>query len=590
MCAVGGILRFGPAHPADKGHLGAMGEALAHRSPDGRGTYAQGPLVLLHGLMRLHSRKTQAGPYESEDGRWVLSFNGEIYNHAELRNKWGLPDRHATDAEVLLEGWARRGEAILPELNGMFAFALWDKRERKLTLGRDRLGEKPLYYYQNADRFVFASEVRGLAAAGVPLALHHDALAGYLAYRYVTGGETLFRGIKKLPPGHTLAADGHSPPRPYWTLRSETQRPVGREEFSALLEDAHRIRTPSIWEPAVFLSAGIDSAAVASYLPKGSAAFTFSSPHSAAEAPAAAALCARWGLAHEEVFVPAPLSEIVNAAIGATEEPIGDSIVVPTWSLAAAAHGRTRTVLSGEGADELFGGYAHHFAFHRALRCRQTLGNRGLGAAIRIADRLPTALLDAVGPYSAALGSDGRDRFVDLLRQVKTNGALGHSVTSLFPPGDCARSRAEKNVRSLPELLRLDLQSWLPDYTLLRMDKILMRFGLEGRYPFLDHRVVEMAMRLTPAQLIRGRRRKLFLRHSLRARLGALARKKKTTFQFDLSRGDAGFFSECRDLSAEWQRRGLIPPAAKESAFLTQKKLFSLYVLDRWMKEFNLSF
>jgi asparagine synthase (glutamine-hydrolysing) len=584
-----------------------MSAAMAHRGPDGEGFHHESRLGLLHRLLRIFDTKTEPGPYVSGDGRWVLSYNGEIYNHQELHAalKANLPPdfgRFHTDAELLLEGWALEGPAFLGRVNGMFAFALWDRKEKRLTLGRDRLGEKPLYYYQDKKKFLFASEVKALKAAGVPMRLNRSALQDYLAYRYVSGPETLFAGIFKLPPGHllNLGEDFSISISSYW---APSRQPAAREsldaarELSALLESSHRLRTSSICPPAVFLSGGVDSATIASFLPERSHAYTFLSPMTLPESEDARRISGRFGLKHQDVSEEGSLGEIVDQAIWALEEPLGDSIIIPTWSLARAASKATRVVLSGEGADEVFGGYVHHFLYQKLNRLQRLLPSTGWSAGAWLLKNIPPAILNRATPYPADLGAEARSRMLKTIQGLSAGKVGVSELTTLFPShaSGSRRLALESKIEDLHGLIRVDQQTWLPDYTLHRLDKILMNFGVEGRLPFLDHRIVELAAECHPGDLIRRNHRKWLLRKSVEGRLGQeIAWRKKKPFLLNLAKGPN---DELRRRGIEAARsleaKGLIGPgleaeSLEQPGFLAAKRLFALDALETWMRVYEI--
>jgi asparagine synthase (glutamine-hydrolysing) len=406
----------------------------------------------------------------------------------------------------------------------------------------------------------------------------------------VSGPQTLFAGIKKLPPAHllTVTAGLNQTLRRYWQTRPG--RISDESELKFLVEDAHRIRLGSIWKPAVFLSGGIDSTAAASFLPKGSMALTFQSEVSIDETRLAKETASRFGLSHEAVSFGGEQEGLLKKAVWALEEPLGDSIILPTVALAQAASRHTRVVFSGEGADEIFGGYVHHLVFQRIQQARKWLGRAGSGAMASLVERAPLALLERLTPYPGSLGREGRSRLALALKEGRVS-----ALTNLFDcqlPGSGGRGEREKSVRSLRELMDLDLETWLPDYTLVRLDKILMSFGLEGRLPFLDHRIAEHASALGPESFIRGACRKVALRQAMETRLGkTVTWRPKKPFVADLSklRGrepESEAAASCERLLSRGilqERLGLTgaPP------FLMAKRAFALRVLDEWSRAFE---
>ncbi len=579
-----------------------MGEAMLHRGPDGVGFYQSPECHLLHRLLRIVDKNTEPGPYISRDGRWALSYNGEIYNHAQLKQELektlNIPWRHHSDAEILLEGWAAEGKFFLSRVNGMFAFALWDQLEKKLYLGRDRLGEKPLYYSLHDNQFFFASEIKALMAAGVPMRAHKEKIPEYLAYRYVSGPETLFASIYKLMPGHlmTIHRDLRSSIEAYWTLPQAQTKHSSPQEFLSLFEDSVKLRVQSIWEPALYLSEGIDSASIASFMPEQSRALTFSSPMTIAEVMGAKKIAQQFHLQHHEVQLQGSLVETATRALWMLEEPLGDSIIIPSHSLAQAASNFTRVVLSGEGADEILGGYVHHFVFEKLKRIQNIFGSFGLHGMQWLLKSIPTEILNHLTPYPAALGTQALDRLIRILENLRMGHGPGPDLTTLFPlhGHTSARSEREWKIHQLKELLTLDISTWLPDYTLARTDKILMGHSVEGRLPFLDHRLVEYTAHLPNKDFILGKNRKVILRKAIEGRLGKEgAWRKKNPFILNLALTDnSDWITQEKKSLSKLKNRGLLPSSYQSlssgPSFLHRKEGFALFALDQWCEIFGI--
>lgn len=550
MCGIGGVLT-NPSSSSrfSEKELRKMSMALAHRGPDGEGLFFDKNFYLLHRLLRIHSPMTNPGPYTSSDGNWVLSFNGEIYNHEQLRtqiessrpHKW----KYNTDAEVLLEGWSENGESFLKEINGMFTFALWNKKEQKLILGRDRLGQKPLYYTFHNSMFYFASEIKAFKSIGVPMALNHNSLNDYFAYRYVPGPETLFKNIYKLQAGQLLSIDKNFQLQKtqYWVPKKSSHKLTQQEkqeQLFKLIKDAHQLCMKNVAHPQLFLSGGVDSSTIASFLPSKAQALYFSAAQSIDEYSAAQETARHFGHLFETVKLQEGRKEepdeILRKAIWATEEPLGDSILIPTYALAQAARPYSRVVYSGEGADEVFAGYVHHLAFYHLARFRKHLGARSTQIASHFTKKIPLHLLSHWAPYSTNLTSETNQRVSQTLWSLAKDNTMGSALTTLMDIDLFASSRAQREhqVHSLRDLMSLDLTTWLPDYTLTRLDKIMMSQSLEARLPFLDHRLVEFTLELNEEDFIQGAKSKWILRKTLEGHLGASrAWRKKTSFIYN---------------------------------------------------------
>jgi asparagine synthase (glutamine-hydrolysing) len=307
----------------------------------------------------------------------------------------------------------------------------------------------------------------------------------------------------------------------------------------------------------------------------------------------------RFGLNHQDVRAEEPLGKIVDQAIWALEEPLGDSIILPTWSLARAARDSTRVVLSGEGADEVFGGYVHHFLYQKLWRLQRLLPPAGWSAGAWLIGKIPPAILDRTTPYPADLGSEARSRMLKTLEGLAKGNLTISELTTLFPsraPGS-RRRPLESEVKNLRDLIRLDQQTWLPDYTLHRLDKILMSFGVEGRLPFLDHRIVELAATCPSGDFIRRNQRKWILRRAVEKRLGPeIAWRKKKPFLLNLAAEPENELRQ-RGVAASnaLKDRGLIdtdldPMAPGASDFPVAKRLFALDALETWIRSYEIEF
>ncbi|MBL9086442.1 MAG: asparagine synthase (glutamine-hydrolyzing), partial [Planctomycetia bacterium] len=374
MCGIAGIVGPGVGTPADRADLARMLDRLVHRGPDD-GHVVAAPDALL-GARRLAIVGGPDGRQPMEDARGpvVVALNGELYGHATLRRDLearGERFTTTTDTEVLLKHVLLDGEACLPRLEGMFAFAAWDGRTRTLLLARDRLGEKPLVWFAARDRIVFASELAALLAhPDAPRVLSADAVARYLVHRFVPAPLTPWAGVHRLPPAHVLVArDGRVEVRPWWTLPAPgTARPArlpsrreAAAEVRALVEQAVASRRRADVPVGVGLSGGLDSAAIAAFARRDGPVPTFTlrpADRDFDEGDAARATARALGTEHHEVPVDAAaLAAGFDEVFASIDEPIGDPSLVPTLLLARAARARVKVVLSGEGADELFGGY-----------------------------------------------------------------------------------------------------------------------------------------------------------------------------------------------------------------------------------------
>jgi asparagine synthase (glutamine-hydrolysing) len=519
MCGIGGIA--GPA-PADPGLLDAMAEAMVKRGPDGQGVWTSEGIGLVSrrlAIIDLHVRSNQPLHFE----RWHLVFNGEIYNYRELRDELiaaGHMFKTEGDAEVLLHAWAEWGEAALDRLNGMFAFAVWDGVERRLTLARDPFGEKPLYYHDDGSRLVFASDITALLAAPWPPAdPDHAALGPYLALATLPDPDrSFFAGIRRLPAAHLLRwQDGDSETRQYW-IPARVATPARYEDaveaFRALLLDSIRLRLRSDVPVGTSLSGGVDSSSIVA-LSAGLAgdhqrhAFTARFPGFERDEWSYADEVARaTGIVHHHAVEPdaAELLADLDLLLTDHQEPVQSSSMYAQWRVMKSAHRAGVTVLlDGQGGDEILGGYEGMSGY--ALR------SAGLSAAARAAvgDRAQvTASLRTLGIDHLPRWVARRDRRARCTPYAARE--LVEEAARIEPPYE-PWFRDEAPLRR--QLLLQAFRTTLPG--LLRYaDRNSMAHSREVRLPFLDRRVVEFALSLPPGFVYAGGYTKRILRDVVR--------------------------------------------------------------------------
>lgn len=562
MCGFAGFLRFGPLPDAAAAIARAMGDRLAHRGPDDRGEW----LDPAAGLGLAHRRLaivdlTAAGaqPMASACGRWVIAFNGEIYNHAALRTALEAAGRAPawrghSDTETLLAALAAWGaEDALARCVGMFAFALWDRHEQTLLLARDRLGEKPLYWGRAGDgTLLFASEPQALGAwPGWQPRIDRGAVALLLQHGYVPAPHSVFEGLHKLPPGHLLRiarpADTAEAPVAWWSLREVARRgaaaPLAIDEadavdrLDALLRQAVDGQRMADVPLGAFLSGGIDSSLTVAVMQALSRepvrSFTIGLPDAALDESAEARAVARHlGTQHTELVVTADEALRTIPELPAVyAEPFADASQIPTLLVSRLARRQVTVALSGDGGDELFGGYDRYRWAQRIAAVPRAL-RRGGGALL---GALPAAAWAALlAPVSPLLPRELRegDR-ADRLRKLHavlaapSDDALYRLLVSFWPPhgvpvpGAATPPRSAFDEPAPPGLgfearmMLLDGCSYLPDDILAKVDRAAMAASLETRVPLLDHRIVEFAFALPLALKMRDGRGKWLLRRVL---------------------------------------------------------------------------
>ncbi len=550
MCGIAGIYRFRSGRPAAPAELRAMGSCLAHRGPDDDGFLEDGPLGLAHRrLTILDTSRRGRQPMRSEDGQVAIVFNGEIYNFVELRaelERRGHAFRTRTDTEVLVKLWQERGEEMLAALNGMFAFAVWDRRTKTLFLARDRLGIKPLYYTLDDEGIAFASEVKALLAIapGKPR-VDVDMLDAYMSVGYVPTARTFFAGIDKLEPGCCLtvrpaAGEPEAPAeirlRRYWQFRPEPQEMSEREcreRVLALLTDAVRLQLRSDVPLGVFLSGGVDSATVVALMhglgigdiETFNVAYDFGPQFD--ESRWARRVAERFRTRHHELYVrPEEFRDFLPDLVRHLEEPVTEAAAASLFFIARLARERVTVVLSGEGSDEVFGGYPI-YKYMQVLE-----GYRRLPAGLR--ERLLNPMLATVAPRLGGARAAKWGKYTALSEQPLAERYLGVSFYETAQKDELYRPevRARFNGSAMPGLLAryyagtealdplsrmsaLDVQSWLPDDLLVKADKMTMACSLELRVPFLDHRLVELGAAIPPHLKIRGWTTKYVLKRAM---------------------------------------------------------------------------
>jgi asparagine synthase (glutamine-hydrolysing) len=500
VCGIAGLyLRSGEASLEQ---LEGMAQRLAHRGPDGRGLHAQGRVGLAHTRLAIIDLAGGGQPLYNEDRSLALVCNGEIYNHLELRRELeDLGHRFGTrsDCETLLHAYEAWGERFLEHLHGMFAFALHDLPKGELILARDRLGIKPLYYAQGRQGLAFASELKALRPGLDDVEVDPAGLALYLQSGYTPAPLTLFRGVRKLMPGTllTLGADGVARHRRYWSPLSV--EPVdwsfgeAAERFDALMEQVIDVHLRADVPVGLFLSGGVDSSVLAALIsrhagePLRSFSVGFPGTSVAGELGAAAEVAARFHTRHVPLEVGAgDVFDRLAYSLWAADDLIDDDASLPLSLLAERAGQELKVVFSGEGGDEVFAGYGG-YRQNRLRRLSRLL--RGLGKSG----------FRSRGTFSA---------FDDALYRP----GLRQAMDEWRAPFVAAWQQTPRDWTNLMRMQYLDLATWLPDDLMAKADRMLMAEGVEGRVPFVDHRVVEFGLALPDELKVQPRAGKVFLK------------------------------------------------------------------------------
>ncbi|MBN1559671.1 asparagine synthase (glutamine-hydrolyzing) [candidate division KSB1 bacterium] len=512
MCGIYGFTTAGKNE--SRALLDRMGEVLFHRGPDGCGAYIDDHMALGHRRLSIIDLNSGAQPMEDWLGRYVVSFNGEIYNFQELRAQLksaGFRFRTRSDTEVILAAYAIYGEECVRHFQGMFAFALWDKKERTLMLGRDRVGKKPLYYYHKGDQFVFASEIKAILAMGaIARDWDAEALNEYLTFGYIHAPMTIFKNIRQVGEAHILVyKDNQCQERQYWTLPEPGSDGQTEEESVAnleiLLQKAVDSRLISDVPLGAFLSGGIDSSAVVAMMARSSAhvnTFTIDfAEKTFSELEDARSVSRHCATNHKILQVSTDSVAVLPQIAWHFDEPFADSSAIPTYYVSKMAREHVTVILSGDGGDELFAGYRNYFnrdKYELFFALPYGLRKNIAGA---VAGLLPIqAPMRNMLKYIASVPQDegqGAPGFYPYIKEDILDPHMLHE----FRASDPMRSRRDlvmqyKNHDKLTRMQLIDLQYYLPGDILVKVDRMSMANSLETRAPLLDYRLIEFATTL----------------------------------------------------------------------------------------------
>jgi asparagine synthase (glutamine-hydrolysing) len=529
MCGVCGMFDAS-GRGVDRGLLEAMTSSLAHRGPDGCGAYADATVGLGHRRLSIIDLEGGSQPIANEDGRLQVVFNGEIYNFVELRAELeacGHRFRTRSDTEVIVHAYEEWGTGCVGRFNGMFALALWDSCARELFLARDHLGVKPLYYTHTraGTRFLFASEIKALLQdPACPREVDTQALGELFTFRYVPSPRTLFRGIRKLPPGHWMTvSDRGTTIERFWTTRPRAETAARREEdlvdeYRALLEDAVRLQLRSDVPVGLFLSSGIDSGVLLALMsqfgsgPVRTFTIGFEGGEGTSEVDDARTLARRFGADHDFMIVtPEDYVAYYERYLWDLEEPVGNETAAAFYFVSRITSRSVKVAFTGQGADEPWAGYHRHLgaklsAYYSRMPAPIT---RGIA---RVVSGVP-GRLERVKRSAVALGEpDVLTRlaktysfFSDDMKRQLYGESLGRELAAGDHPREALR-RLQCDVADLDplsQMLYIDTRANLPDDLLMVGDKMSMANSLEARVPLLDYRLIEFVERLPPSLKLR---------------------------------------------------------------------------------------
>ncbi len=593
MCGISGRYAPDQSRLDNERVVRDMLAVIRHRGPDDEGVHVDEGVAI--GARRLSIIDVAGGqqPIANEDGGVVVAFNGEIYNYRELTEQLrarGHTFSSAADTEVIAHLYEEYGEDCVHHLRGMFGFAVWDGRRRRLFIARDRLGIKPLYYVLVGGRLVFGSEIKSiLQDPDVVAPPDHQALGNFLSLKYVPAPQTMFAGIRALPPGYSLTCDPEGvTTRAYWNL--SFARPSGRrlseaayaEQLEALLKEAVRMHLVSDVPFGAFLSGGVDSSTIVALMSQflGEPVKTFSVGFEGdgvaySELPYARMVAKQYATDHHEVMIgPDDFVTLAEKVVWHLDQPIGDEACLANYMVAELASRHVKMVLTGEGGDELFAGYARYVGEQFSTLARGVPGparSLVLAAAGKVPGlrRPKIALYALCQPDEVTRLTNWFPLFNHSMKAQLLSDELKRELNGSTADAVFERELARTDARdALNRMLYVDTKLWLPDDLLARGDKTSMAASIEARVPLLDHKLVEFAATLPPDLKLRGLTRKYLLKKVARAWLpDAIIDRKKQGFPMPVSiwfRNEARPF--VRDILAPHaiRRRGLFNVAFVE--------------------------
>ncbi len=493
MCGIGGILSLSGELTNSLDDISSMKRAIKHRGPDDEGVASPDRYRSFFNVrLSIVDRSGGHQPIYNEDDTIGIVYNGELYNYHSLRNELiakGHIFRTETDTEVIVHLFEEEGVDSFARLEGMFAFAIWDREGTYLV--RDKIGIKPLYVLRDGERLLFCSEVRGLSSAHPGLALSPEGIRDYFVFRYIRSPYTIYKNVTKLPPGHYLhVRDNRLDTVPYWDIPRKNQATETTRHSAELCEELRAVLSDSINSQLIgevpiglLLSGGMDSSAIAYFLhQKGVRLKTFNIGFASVNEFAYSRKIARaYGLEHYEyVFRRKEFVPYLHKYVQAIDEPIADAACIPLYKLAEEIKQHVTVVLSGEGSDELFGGY---WQYEKIMKAHHKADDGAFQAFLKESGYFPENIELLIGKGS------GEDRF--------------------FP-------YFTDNVDLLSGMQGYDIKTWLPDDLMMKADKILMAHSLEGRFPFLDSKLLSFASRLSSELKIGNQDTKRILRDAMR--------------------------------------------------------------------------
>jgi len=563
MCGIAGVLYADSSRSVSPSTLTDMGNAIAHRGPDGEGTFRAGSVGLIHRRLAIIDIEGGRQPLSNEDESLHVVFNGEIYNYRELRRHLetrGHVFRTNSDTEVLVHLYEEHGAGLCTHLRGMFAFALWDARRHELLLARDHLGQKPLYLYRDHEKLVFGSELKAvLAHPQIDRSISPEAVDDYLTFGFIPGERSIFHRVSKLPAAHSLRislSDFNASPKRYWTLSFEHEDRSTPEEWKqrvdAALQDSVSAHLVADVPVGAFLSGGLDSSSIVALMStlRSDPIQTFSigfDEEEYSELPHARSVARHFGCQHIEEIVKPEAARDLDDLVFLYDEPFADASAIPTMAVSRLAAQHVKVVLSGDGGDELFGGYSRYAHDLREAAIRSSIPHflrsmvlKPLAAIWPKADWLPRPL--RLKTLMQNLSRDPAEAYantVSICRQAMRRKLLCPDFSTAlhgYQPERSIISAFQKGHRDpLSGMLSADTNVLLPDDFLTKVDRASMGFGLEVRPPLIDWKLMELVATMPSELKIRNGSKKWILKQLFESRLPAgLVNRRKQGFELPI--------------------------------------------------------
>jgi asparagine synthase (glutamine-hydrolysing) len=621
MCGIAGFVSFDGLPDRAAELVVSMRDTLTHRGPDEAGLHCDGHAALGHRRLSIVDLGNGQQPMSNEDGTVWIVFNGEIYNHAEIRPRLearGHRYRTQSDTETIIHAYEEWGDDCVHELRGMFAFAIWDGRRRRLLLVRDRLGVKPLYYHLQGDTVVFGSEIKALLQhPGVRRDWNPEAIDAFLAFQYIPSPGSIYRHISKLPAGHLMVVeDGRTSLRRYWTLTfppepSRASEAQLLEELDERITESVRLRLLSDVPLGAFLSGGIDSSLVVAAMTKiGSGRVVTTSVGFAEQAfneiEYARTVAEHLKTERHEQMVTPDVADLLPVLAWHFDEPFADSSMVPTYYVSAAARQHVTVALSGDGGDEPWAGYARHRVEQFESSLRGWLGSAGSAVAGLIGRGMPLAIKGArslrhlgMTPADACAQKHAYAQFEGKGRSALYSRDFAHEVRRSDPFSGFRAAYTEcTSSRPLDRSLYVDVNTYLVDDIMTKVDRASMAVSLESREPLLDHKLLEFAATVPASMKLRNGQGKYLLRRLLERSVPAsIVNRPKHGFEAPIGGWlRTALAPMTRDLffDGRMQNRGVFNLEAIERIWSEHQsgrrdhrhRLWSLLMLELWFRQF----